>query len=287
MSDEPRTHAQTVKSLLQKHAFHTKKQFGQNFLIDDRILTQIVAAAAVDKDTVVLEVGPGAGALTAHFAKQAAQVLAVEKDTSLKPVLDDVLAPYGNVHLHFADCLEIDLLELVKPYLSPGASLVFAANLPYYVTTPILFQVLEAGLPLARAVVMVQKEVADRMVASPGGKEYGVLSVGIQYRAKAKRLFTVPPSAFLPQPGVDSAVVLLDCTAPADVTVEDESLFFRVVRAAFSTRRKTLLNALANSFPIAKADCRDWITSAGIRPEARAETLGIGEFANLARQYPR
>lgn len=283
---EPRTNVRTVKELLYKHDFHTKKQFGQNFLIDARILEQIAEAVAVDTDTVALEVGPGAGALTKLLASAARQVIAVEKDETLRPVLVDALAAYDNVDVQFADCLEVNLRELMAPYLHNGAKLVFAANLPYYVTTPILFQVLEAGLPLTRAVVMVQKEVADRMVAPPGSKAYGVLSVGIAFRATAKRLFTVPPSAFMPQPGVDSAVVLLDCLHPAEVQIADEEQFFRVVRAAFSTRRKTLQNALSNGLGLNRDVCLSVIESAGIRPEVRAETLSIQDFAALANAFP-
>ncbi|MFB5190500.1 16S rRNA (adenine(1518)-N(6)/adenine(1519)-N(6))-dimethyltransferase RsmA [Alicyclobacillus fastidiosus] len=274
-----------MRELLHKHDFHTKKQFGQNFLIDQNVLDRIAEAVRPDGHTLVLEIGPGAGALTVELARKAAQVVAIEKDETLRPVLQDVLAPYPNVEVTFADVLEVDLARLLQPYLTENRTLCFAANLPYYITTPILFQVLEANLPLERAVVMVQKEVADRMVADPGGKEYGVLSVGIQYRASAKRLFTVPPGAFAPQPGVDSAVVLLDCTRPTGVRVEDEKVFFRVVKAAFSTRRKTLLNALSNSMGLPKDACKAWIEHAGVRPEARAETLSIEQFAALANQY--
>ncbi|WAH37317.1 16S rRNA (adenine(1518)-N(6)/adenine(1519)-N(6))-dimethyltransferase RsmA [Alicyclobacillus dauci] len=283
---QPRTNAASTKDLLHRHGFYTKKQFGQNFLVNDRILQQIADAVQPDEDTVVLEVGPGSGALTVHLAETAKRVVAIEKDESLRPVLADALQGYANVDVTFADCLETNLGELMAPYLDASTKLVFAANLPYYITTPILFQVLESSLPLTRAVVMVQKEVADRMVATPGGKDYGVLSVGIQYRATVKRLFTVPPSAFLPQPGVDSAVVLLDCTVPVDVHVDDEQLFFRVVRAAFSTRRKTLLNALSNGLGKSKDVCREWIVTSGIQPEARAETLSIHQFAELANRFP-
>ncbi|WP_436664082.1 16S rRNA (adenine(1518)-N(6)/adenine(1519)-N(6))-dimethyltransferase RsmA [Alicyclobacillus acidoterrestris] len=287
MTAEQRHPGPTMRDLLAKHDFHTKKQFGQNFLVDRNVLSRITDAVGADDETLVLEVGPGAGALTAQLAQRAAQVIAVEKDETLRPVLAEALAPYPNVEVKFADVLEVDLCALLEPYLTEDRKLCFAANLPYYITTPILFQVLESNLPMERAVVMVQKEVADRMVAQPGGKAYGVLSVGIQYRSRATRLFTVPPGAFAPQPGVDSAVVLLDCTQRADVFVEDETWFFRVVKAAFSTRRKTLLNALSNSLSVGKDVCRAWIEAAGIKPDARAETLSIAQFAALANEYPR
>lgn len=274
-----------TRALMQKHEFHTKKQLGQNFLIDARILDDIVDAVAPTSDTVVLEVGPGAGALTVELAKRAHRVIAIEKDEGLRPVLEEALAPYANVDVIYADCLNVNLVDLVKPFLDEGKHCVFAANLPYYITTPILFSVLESTLPLRRAVVMVQREVADRMVAAPGSKAYGVLSVGIQFRSAASRLFTVSPSAFLPQPGVDSAVVLLDCTRPAMVDVPDETRFFRIVRAAFSTRRKTLLNALSGSLQIPKEACRDRIESAGIDAGKRAETLSIEQFARLAQTF--
>lgn len=274
-----------TRALIEKHQFHTKKQLGQNFLIDGRVLDEIVAAVAPDENTVVLEVGPGAGALTAQLAARASHVIAIEKDEQLRPVLAEALAPYSNVDVIYADCLDVDLAALVEPFCGAGKKLVFAANLPYYITTPILFSVLESSLSLTRAVVMVQREVADRMVASPGSKAYGVLSVGIQYRAATSRLFVVPPSAFLPQPGVDSAVVLLDCTQPALIKVADEKTFFRIVKAAFSTRRKTLLNALSGSLAISKADCQMRIEAAKVNPTARAETLSIAQFAELCRSF--
>lgn len=271
-----------VRSLLERHDFHTKKQYGQNFLVDGHVLERIASAVCADEQTVVFEVGPGAGVLTKELAKSAHHVVAVEKDNALKTVLDDALALCDNVDIVYEDCLEVDLENLLSPFLKEGRSLVFAANLPYYITTPILFRVLESALPIRRAVVMVQREVADRMVAKPGTKAYGVLSVGVQFRASVERLFTVPPSAFLPQPGVDSAVVLLDCERPPDVVVEDEVQFRRVVRAAFSTRRKTLLNALVNGLGISKDDCRRRIETCNIEPDVRAEQLSIQNFATLA-----
>ncbi len=274
-----------TRSLLQKHHFVTKKQLGQNFLIDTRVLDGIVEAVNPSDRTVVLEVGPGAGALTTHLAKRAKRVIAIEKDESLRPVLSDALTSATNVDVVFEDCLKVDLVQLVTPYLDEGDELVFAANLPYYITTPILFAVLESGLPVKRAVVMVQREVADRMAAKPGGKDYGVLSVSVQYRARVNRLFIVPPSAFVPQPGVDSAVVLLDCANPPDARVKDEAVFFRIVRAAFATRRKTLLNALAGALSIPKDVCAARIEASGIDPSARAETLSISQFSKLAEQF--
>lgn len=277
--------SQGTRSLLQRHRFVTKKQLGQNFLIDTRILDGIVEAVDAGERTVVLEVGPGAGALTAQLAERAKRVIAIEKDESLQPVLADSLGQFDNVRLLFEDCLKVDLEALLSPLLDAEDELVFAANLPYYITTPILFAVLESALPVRRIVVMVQREVADRMVARPGGKDYGVLSVSVQYRASVKRLFVVPPSAFMPQPGVDSAVVLLDCEHPSAARVDDEARFFRVVRAAFAMRRKTLLNALSGALGIPKATCAARIEAAGIEGGARAETLSIEEFSRLAAQF--
>ncbi|SIS85115.1 MULTISPECIES: 16S rRNA (adenine(1518)-N(6)/adenine(1519)-N(6))-dimethyltransferase RsmA [Alicyclobacillus] len=279
--------AREVKELLRRHGVIAKKGLGQNFLVDARVLDGIVRAVQPDARTVVLEVGPGLGALTRALAAQAKRVVAIEKDESLRPVLEDVLAPCANVRVCYADCLKVRLEAVLAPDLAPGDRLVFAANLPYYVTTPILFQVLESGLPVSRAVVMVQKEVADRMVAPPGGKDYGVLSVGVQYRGAVERLFNVPPSAFLPQPGVDSAVVLIDCEKRPPLRAADEATFFRVVRAAFGTRRKTLENALAAGLHMPKEAVRDKIVAAGIDPGARAERLSIAEFVRLADEMAK
>ncbi|GLG02421.1 ribosomal RNA small subunit methyltransferase A [Alicyclobacillus hesperidum subsp. aegles] len=273
-----------TKELLRQYGVIAKKQLGQNFLIDARVLDGIVTAVNADDHTVALEVGPGLGALTTQLAERARQVVAIEKDETLRPLLGGVLAGRGNVELVFADCLKVDIEALVSPFLQADDDLVFAANLPYYVTTPILFAVLESKLPLRRAVVMVQREVADRMVAAPGGKDYGVLSVGVQYRGAVQRLFVVPPSAFLPQPGVESAVVLIDCEHRPPLRAPDEETFFQVVRAAFSTRRKTLENALAGGLGVAKLEAADLIQRAGLNPSARAEALSIADFVRLAEQ---
>ncbi|WP_206880853.1 16S rRNA (adenine(1518)-N(6)/adenine(1519)-N(6))-dimethyltransferase RsmA [Alicyclobacillus mali (ex Roth et al. 2021)] len=279
--------AREVKELLRRHGVIAKKGYGQNFLVDARVLDGIVRAVEPDARTVALEVGPGLGALTAALAERAKRVVAVEKDESLRPVLDEVLAPHENAEVVYADCLKVDLRALVAPRLDEGDRLVFAANLPYYVTTPILFQVLESGLPVSRAVVMVQREVADRMVARPGGKDYGVLSVGVQYRGEVRRLFNVPPSAFLPQPGVDSAVVAIDCDKRPAVRAADEGALFRVVRAAFGTRRKTLENALAAGLGMPKDSVRQKVIAAGIDPGARAEQLSLADFVRLADEMEK
>ncbi|WP_206831518.1 16S rRNA (adenine(1518)-N(6)/adenine(1519)-N(6))-dimethyltransferase RsmA [Alicyclobacillus fructus] len=274
--------AREVKELLRRHGVIAKKGYGQNFLVDGRVLDGIVRAVEPDARTVVLEVGPGLGALTAALAARAKRVVAIEKDASLRPALEEVLGPHGNAEVLYEDCLKVDLRALVEPRLEAGDRLVFAANLPYYVTTPILFHVLDSGLPVARAVVMVQKEVADRMVASPGSKDYGVLSVGVQYRGEVRRVFNVPPSAFLPQPGVESAVVVIDCGKRPPVRASDEEALFRVVRAAFGTRRKTLENALAAGLGAPKEMVRQKIVAAGIDPGARAEQLSLADFVRLA-----
>ncbi|MDI9260395.1 16S rRNA (adenine(1518)-N(6)/adenine(1519)-N(6))-dimethyltransferase RsmA [Alicyclobacillus sendaiensis] len=277
--------AREVKELLRRHGVIAKKGYGQNFLVDGRVLEIIVRAVAPDAHTVVLEVGPGLGALTSALAERAKRVVAIEKDASLRPVLDEVLSRHGNVEIVYEDCLKVDLRALMAPRMAQGERLVFAANLPYYVTTPILFQVLESELPVSRAVVMVQREVADRMVAEPGGKDYGVLSVGVQYRGRVRRVANVPPSAFLPQPGVESAVVEIDCEMRPAVRAADEAVLFRVVRAAFGTRRKTLENALAAGLGEPKEAVRHKVTAAGIDPGTRAERLSLADFVRLADEF--
>ncbi|WP_062309152.1 16S rRNA (adenine(1518)-N(6)/adenine(1519)-N(6))-dimethyltransferase RsmA [Alicyclobacillus sendaiensis] len=279
--------AREVKALLRRHGVIAKKGYGQNFLVDGRVLEVIVRAVAPDARTVVLEVGPGLGALTSALAERAKRVVAIEKDASLRPVLDEVLSKHGNVEIVYDDCLKVDLRALMAPRMAQGERLVFAANLPYYVTTPILFQVLESELPVSRAVVMVQREVADRMVAEPGGKDYGVLSVGVQYRGRVRRVANVPPSAFLPQPGVESAVVEIDCEMRPAVRAADEAVFFRVVRAAFGTRRKTLENALAAGLGEPKEAVRQKVMAAGIDPGTRAERLSLADFVRLADEFAK
>ncbi|MBX6352683.1 MAG: 16S rRNA (adenine(1518)-N(6)/adenine(1519)-N(6))-dimethyltransferase RsmA [Thermoflavifilum sp.] len=281
MAEHDVVHPATLKSLLARHGFTLKKGFGQNFLIDERVLARIVDATGVTAEDGAFEIGPGAGVLTRRLAMRARRVVAIEKDPALRPLLDEVLAGFDNVQIVFADALDVDLSALWCAF-DGCRRVVLAANLPYYVTTPLLFHVLESGVPLSAMVLMVQREVADRMMAAPGSKVYGALSVAVQYRADVERVCNVHPGAFLPPPDVESSVVKLSILPSPAVAVRDESLFFRVVRAAFGTRRKTLLNALAGGLGADKATVRGWLASAGVAPDRRGETLSLAEFAAIA-----
>lgn len=267
----------TVRSLLETYGVHVKKRYGQNFLIDGNILNRIVEAAELGPDDTVIEVGPGVGVLTEAMAHRAGQVIAVEIDQQLIPLLQDVLADYENVQVVEGDALRINLDELAR-----GAARVkVVANLPYYITSPLIMRFLEASWSLERMVVMVQAEVADRLSASPGSKDYGSLSIAVQYRADVTRVIKVPRTVFYPQPNVDSAVVALELR-PYPIQARDDSLFEAVVRASFAQRRKTLRRALA---PLAGAhgvDVEIMFQKAGVDPGLRGESLTIEQFVALA-----
>lgn len=267
----------TVRQLLNAHGIRIKKRLGQNFLVDRNILQKIVAAAELEADDTVLEVGPGLGALTQALAERAGRVVAVEIDEQLIPVLHKTLAAYPNVTIVHADALRLDLGSLV-----PGAAKVkVVANLPYYITSPLLMHFLEADLPLERLVVMVQAEVAERLQAAPGSKAYGALTVAVQYRGEVTRVAKVPRTVFLPQPGVDSAILCLRLR-PYPVRPKDEGLFFAVVRAAFAQRRKTLRNALAPLAGERGVAVEEVLGKANVDPAVRGETLSIEAFIAVA-----
>ncbi|KPV44637.1 16S rRNA methyltransferase [Alicyclobacillus ferrooxydans] len=270
----------SLRELLQTHGFQFKKQLGQNFLVDARVLERIVDAADLIPGDGVFEIGPGAGVVTQVLAQQATQVVAVEKDRALAPVLDTSLAGLNNVKVVYADVLDVNLNEVWNEF-SNCARVSVVANLPYYVTTPILFHLLESGVPLHNVVVMVQKEVADRLVSGPGTKDYGALSVAVQYYAEVDKVLRVHPGAFIPPPNVESEVVRLRVRKQPAVIVPDQTLFFRVVRAGFAMRRKTLLNNLSHSFGFTKPDCEHLLLCTGIEPRRRGETLSLDEFARL------
>ncbi|MCL6633179.1 MAG: 16S rRNA (adenine(1518)-N(6)/adenine(1519)-N(6))-dimethyltransferase RsmA [Alicyclobacillus herbarius] len=275
--------AADLKRFLARYGFTLKKGLGQNFLIDGRVLNAIVEAADIAETDGVLEIGPGAGVLTQRLAARAKRVVAVEKDQALRPLLAESLAEFPHVRVLFADVLEVDLAGLWSEF-TDCARVHVVANLPYYVTTPILFHILESDVNVSNILVMVQKEVADRLAAPPGGKAYGALSVMVQYRAEVERVVTVSPSSFLPPPGVDSVVVRLTCrppVCPAKRLADLQS----VVRAAFATRRKTLANALSGGLGLSRDDARELLESAGIQPDRRGETLGLCEFVRLANAY--
>lgn len=283
MREEVATPRRT-KEIIQRHGFSFKKSLGQNFLIDQNILGKIVGAADLDKSKGALEIGPGIGALTEKLAQQAGRVAAVEIDQRLLPILEEVLEPYPQVHVIHGDVLKLDLHALFANEFKACEKVSVVANLPYYVTTPILMKLLEAGLPLENIVVMIQKEVAERMAARPGGKEYGSLSIAVQYYSEPELVCIVPHSVFIPQPNVESAVIRLKVRSAPPVAVTEEAFFFEVVQAAFAQRRKTISNNLKSRFFPGEGRERleSLLAEAGIEPARRAETLSLEEFAKLS-----
>lgn len=274
----------TLKSIMSAYGFRPAHRLGQNFLIDPQVLAGIVSEAGAGPEDLVLEIGPGLGTLTQQLAKSAGRVLGVELDQRAVEVLRSELLPLApNVELINADAARVDLRALLVDRLASGARAKVAANLPYYITTPLVMRLLEEELPLSSIVVMVQKEVADRMVASPGGKDYGALSVAVQYHTEARVAFQVSRSAFLPPPEVDSAVVSLTVREKPPVEA-DRRHFFAVVKAAFGQRRKTLTNALGAGLGKPRDEVQAMLNGAGIDGGRRGETLNLEEFAALARQ---
>ncbi|WP_303217980.1 16S rRNA (adenine(1518)-N(6)/adenine(1519)-N(6))-dimethyltransferase RsmA [Enterococcus asini] len=274
-----------TKEILKKHGFTFKKSLGQNFLTEPNILRKIVETAGIDENTNVIEVGPGIGALTEQLARNAAQVLAFEIDDRLLPVLQDTLAPYPNVTVVHQDVLEADLVKTTGEVFTKDLPIKVVANLPYYITTPIMMHFLESNLPVAEMVVMMQREVADRISAAPGTKAYGSLTIAVQYYMEAKLAFIVPKTVFVPQPNVDSAILKLTRRPTPAVAVTDEQAFFRLTKAAFQLRRKTLWNNLLHAY--GKDDAtKAWLTKsleeADIDPKRRGETLSLAEFAALS-----
>ena len=270
---------QVTQHILNRFKLRADKKLGQNFLIDENVVHQIVAAAELSEADTVLEVGPGIGTLTQGLAESKARVVAVELDTRLLPVLATTLNGYDNVRVVHGDILKVNIMEEVG-----APSFKVCANLPYYITTPIIFALLEKRLPMERLVAMVQKEVAERMAAQPGGKEYGALSVAIQYYTEPKIAFIVPPTSFIPAPAVDSAVIVCKRREKPPVEVCDEGLFFRVVKAAFSLRRKMLSNSLKN-MGIKSEQVAKWLELAGVDGKRRAETMSLEDFAKLTNSF--
>ena len=274
--------------VLQKYEFQFKKKFGQNFLIDPHVLDKIVDAAQITKEDFVLEIGPGIGTLTQYLCEHAKQVLAVEIDAKLITILKETLAPYDNVEVLHGDILKQDIQQIADTY-NEGKPIKVVANLPYYITTPIIMELFESHVPLANVTVMVQKEVADRMKAEPGTKDYGALSLAVQYYAKPYIAAFVPPNCFMPRPNVGSAVIRLDCLSRVTVEVQDEKLMFRLIRASFNQRRKTLQNGIANSpeLDYTKEEAAKAIEQAGFDVRIRGEKLGLSEFAKLADELEK
>ena len=270
---------QVTQHILNRFKLRADKKLGQNFLIDENVVHQIVEAAELSEADTVLEVGTGIGTLTQGLAESKAKVVAVELDTRLLPVLATTLDGYDNVRVVHGDILKVNIMDEVG-----APEFKVCANLPYYITTPIIFALLEKRLPMERLVAMVQKEVAERMAAQPGGKEYGALSVAIQYYTEPEIAFIVPPTSFIPAPAVDSAVIVCKRREKPPVEVCDEALFFRVVKAAFSLRRKMLSNSLKN-MGIKGEQVAKWLELAGVDGKRRAETLSLEDFAKLTNSF--
>lgn len=270
-------------AVLQKYNFHFAKKFGQNFLIDPHVLEKIVRAAQITKDDYVLEIGPGIGTLTQYLCEAAKQVFAVEIDDHLIPILQDTLAAYDNVTVIHEDILKVDIKGLTERECG-GKPVKIVANLPYYITTPILMGLFEAHVPMESVTVMVQKEVAQRMQAGPGSKDYGALSLAVQYYADPYIVANVPPNCFMPRPNVGSAVIRLTLHEKPPVTTENEKLMFDLIRASFNQRRKTLVNGLYNAggFGMDKEELARTLQAVGISEQARGETLTLAQFAALS-----
>lgn len=275
-----------TRAILEKYGFSFKKSLGQNFLIDTNILQRIIDFAELDKKASgAIEIGPGIGALTEQLAKNSKKVVAFEIDQRLLPILEDTLSPYEHVKVIHNDVLKADVKEVIDQEFNDIEDLMVVANLPYYVTTPIIMKLLEENLPIRGIVCMLQKEVADRIAAKPGTKEYGSLSIAIQYYTVPETVMIVPKTVFIPQPNVDSAVIRLTRRPKPLVEVKDEAFFFTVTRASFAQRRKTLQNNLMSQLPNGK-EKKELILSAldraGIDPKRRGETLSIEEFGRLS-----
>ena len=274
-----------TKAVLERHGFTFKKSFGQNFLTDTNILQKIVDTAEIDDQVNVIEIGPGIGALTEFLAERAAQVMAFEIDHRLVPILADTLRDFDNVTIVNEDILKVDLAQHIQNFKNPDLPIKVVANLPYYITTPILMHLIESGIPFSEFVVMMQKEVADRISAKPNTKAYGSLSIAVQYYMTAKVAFIVPRTVFVPAPNVDSAILKMVRRPEPAVSVEDENFFFKVSKACFIHRRKTLWNNLTGYFGKTE-EVKDKLTKAldqaGLAPSVRGEALSLAEFASLA-----
>lgn len=274
---------QNTLEIIRRHGFAFQKKYGQNFLIDSHVLDKILAAADVTPDDMVLEIGPGIGTMTQRLAEHARRVAAVEIDGNLIPILEETLADYPNIKVFHEDILKMDIQKLALEY-NEGRPIKVVANLPYYITTPIIMGLFESGAPVANITVMVQKEVADRMQAEPGSKDYGALSLAVRYYAQPYLAANVPPNCFIPRPGVGSAVIRLTRHQNPPVKTRDRQFMFRLIRASFNQRRKTLLNGLYNSpeLGFTKEEIAAAIETLGLPAAVRGETLTLGQFAALS-----
>lgn len=274
---------QNTIAVLQKYDFVFQKKFGQNFLIDTHVLEKIIGAAGITKDDMIIEIGPGIGTMTQYLAELARKVVAVEIDRALILILGDTLQEYDNVTVLNEDILKVDIAKLVAEE-NDGKPVKVVANLPYYITTPIIMGLFESHVPLESITIMVQKEVADRMQAKPGTKDYGALSLAVQYYAEPEIVANVPPNCFMPRPNVGSAVIRLERHAKTPVDVKDEAYMFRLIRASFNQRRKTLVNGLHNDggLQLTKEQVAEALEKMELSPTIRGEALSLGEFAKLS-----
>lgn len=276
----------SVKKILEKEGFSFKKSLGQNFLIDPSVCPRM-ADAACDQDTGVLEIGPGIGVLTAEVAKKAKKVVAIELDERLRPILKKTLGDFSNVEVVFGDAMKLDLLSLIKEKFSDCTRVTVCANLPYYITSPIIMMLLESRLPIDSITVMVQKEAAERLCAEVGSREAGAVTVAVNYYAESEILFGVPRDSFMPPPNVDSAVILLKIRKAPPVEVKDEKFFFSFVKACFAQRRKTLLNTVSSTMGIGKDILRSALNNVGLEETVRGEKLTTHELAALSDEIKK
>lgn len=277
------SNAANTAQIIQKYNFTFQKKFGQNFLIDEHVLNKIVAAAEITQGDYVIEIGPGIGTLTQYLCESAGKVTAIEIDKELIPILHETLAPYENVNVIHGDVMKTDIKELIEKE-AEGRKVKVVANLPYYITTPIIMGLLEKRLPIASITVMIQKEVAERMQCGPGTKDYGALSLAVQYYADAYIAANVPQNCFMPRPKVGSAVIRLTLFDNPPVKVTNEKLMFSLIRASFNQRRKTMVNAVANyeGLTISKETIAKALEEAGLSATIRGEALNLEQFANLS-----
>lgn len=275
------TNIGVIRDLFERHGFSFTKSLGQNFLVNPAVCPKIAEMGGAKPGVCALEIGTGVGVLTKELAERCDRVIAVEIDASLKPILEETLADYDNVEIVFADVMETDLAALLAEKAA-GMEVVVCANLPYYITSPVIMRVLESRLPVSAMTVMVQKEAADRICAKPGTRDCGAISCAVSYYSEPKLLFRVGRGSFMPSPNVDSAVIRLDVKPHSGRTPEEEKLLFRIIRAAFSQRRKQIANPLSAELGISKADLAGLMQSCGIKPTARAEELTLEDFERLA-----
>lgn len=285
MDDKKLYSPKVMKDILDQYGFKFSKRLGQNFLIDGNIINKIVDAADIDQNSGVIEIGPGFGTLTQCLCKRAKKVVAIEIDQSLRAV-HDATVPYDNIRLIYDDFMKIDVDKIIEEEFH-GMDVKLVANLPYYITTPIIMKILEDKYKISKIVVMVQKEVAQRLNAKPNTKEYGAISLAVQYRADTKIAMIVPSSVFMPRPKVDSAVIALDILKNPRINVEDEKMLFSVIRASFGQRRKTLLNSLSSNLSCPKEMIKEVLENVNIDPGIRGETLTLEEFGAISDEIVR